>query len=59
MIDLFIGNYEIVIGRNGYIKECEKYIPCKIVGYLFKSRKYQVKTQDGRNLMVEKIYINY
>lgn len=58
MIDLFIGNYEKVIGRNGYIKESEKYIPCKIVGYLFKSR-YQVRTQDGRNLKVEKIYINY
>lgn len=59
MIDLFIGNCEKVIGRNGYIKESEKYIPCKIVEYLFKSKRYQVRTQDGRNLMVEKIYINY
>lgn len=59
MIDLFIGNYERVIGRNGYIKEGEKYIPCKIVGYLFKSKKYQVKTQGGKNINVKKVYINY
>lgn len=54
MIDLFIGNYERVIGRNAYIKENEEYIPCKIVGYLFKSRNYQVKTQDGISRKVKK-----
>lgn len=59
MIDLYIGNYEQVIGKNGYIKENEKYIPCKIVGYLFRSKRYQVRTQDEKNLKVEKIYINY
>lgn len=58
MIDLFIGNYERVIGRNAYIKENEEYIPCKIVGYLFKSRNYQVKTQDGISRKVKKIYID-
>ena len=58
MIDLYIGNYEGVIGRNSYIKENENFISCRITGYLFKSRKYQVKTQDGRNLKVERVYIN-
>jgi hypothetical protein len=58
MIDSFIGNYERVIGRNGYIKENEKYIPCKISGYLFKNRKYQVKTQDGISRKVKKVYID-
>lgn len=58
MTDLYIGNYERVIGRNAYIKENGIFIPCKIVGYLFKSRKYQVATED-KILKVEKIYIEY
>lgn len=59
MIDLYIGNYERVVGRNGYVKENESFISCRITGYLFKSRKYQVKTQDGKSLKVEKVYIDY
>lgn len=58
MIDVFIGNYERLSGRNVYIKENGNFIPCKMTGYLFKSRKYQVKTQDGRSLKVEKIYVD-
>lgn len=58
MINLFIGNYENVIGKTGYIKEGENYISCKIIGYLFKSRKYQVETQDGRSRSVQRVYIN-
>lgn len=59
MIDLYIGNYEKVIGRYGYIKKDNNYMSCKIVGYLFRSRKYQVRTEDGKNLKVEKVYINF
>lgn len=59
MINLYIGNYERVIGRSAYIKENGVFTPCKITGYLFKGRKYQVVTEDNKNLKVEKIYIEY
>ncbi len=58
MIDLYIGNYERVIGKSAYIKENGTFTPCKITGYFFKSRKYQVRTEN-KNLKVEKIYIEY
>lgn len=59
MIDLYIGNYERVIGRSAYIKQKSNFISCKITGYLFNCRKYQVVTEDNKNLKVEKIYIEY
>lgn len=58
MIDLFIGNYERVIGKNAYIKINKEYIPCKIVGYLFKSRNYQVEMHNGISREVQKVYID-
>lgn len=59
MINLYIGNYERVIGRSAYIKENGIFTPCKITGYLFKGGKYQVATEDQRNMYVKKIYIEY
>lgn len=57
--DIYIGNYESVIGRNAYIKEKENFIPCKIIGYLFNNRKYKVITSDKRSFEVKNIYISY
>lgn len=59
MINLYIGNYERVIRRSAYIKENGIFTPCKITEYLFKGGKYQVATEDKRNMYVKKIYIEY
>lgn len=59
MIDVYIGSYEKVSYRKTYIKEKEIMLPCKVIGYLFKSRKYEVITEDGRNKKVDKIYVDY
>lgn len=40
MYELFIGNYERVMGRTVYYKNRNEYIPCLVTNYYFKSRKY-------------------
>ncbi len=40
MHNLFIGNYERVMGMTVYYKKGKKYIPCTVTNYYFKSRKY-------------------
>lgn len=59
MIGIYIGSYEKVSDRKTYIKEKGNMIPCKVRGYLFKSRKYEVTTEDRRNKKVDEIYVDY
>ncbi len=40
MYNLFIGNYERVMGMTVYYKKGKKYIPCVVTNYYFKSREY-------------------
>lgn len=54
MYELFIGNYENVMGRIVYIKKCNKYIPCKITNYYFKTREFTlVPVFDMENIPAE------
>lgn len=51
MYDLFIGNHERVMGMTVYHKRYNKYIPCRIMNYYFKSRKYAlVPIEDLDNI---------
>ena len=51
---LFIGNYENVIGKVGYYRCRNRYIPCRVTNYYFKSRKYAlVPVDDLLNISVE------
>ena len=57
MYKLFIGNHESIIGvEDAYIEMNNKFVRCKVVGYLYKSMKYQVVTEDARTFNVNKIY---
>lgn len=65
MYDLFIGNYERVIGKTVFHKYRNKFIPCVVTNYYFKPRMYTlVPTDDlslnpeGRRLFkTQKVYI--
>lgn len=51
---LFIGNYENVIGEVVYHRYRNKYIPCHVTNYYFKSRKYAlVPVDDLVNISAE------
>lgn len=55
--EVYLGSYEKVIGRkNAYIKTKGGFIQCEVVGYLYKTKKYQVITDDARPLNTDKIY---
>lgn len=56
MYDIYLGSYERMIGRNAYIKVNNEFIPCRVTGYLFKSRKYTVNA-EGRTKKVDRIYM--
>lgn len=52
--ELYIGNYEKVIGTTVYHKQKNKYIPCMVTNYYFKSRKYAlVPVEDLENIPME------
>ena len=54
MYELFIGNYERVMGRIVYYKDRDKYIPCVVTNYYFKPKKYAlVPTEDIENIGIE------
>ncbi|NLE04928.1 MAG: hypothetical protein GX638_09015 [Crenarchaeota archaeon] len=47
MYDLFIGNYERVMGKIVFHKFRNSFIPCLVTNYYFKSRQYAlVPTED-------------
>lgn len=45
---LFIGNYENVIGKVVYYRCRNRYIPCRVTNYYFKSRKYALVPVDEK-----------
>ena len=54
MFELFLGNYKEVVGTIIYYKENNKYIPCVVTNYYFKSRKYTiVPVEDIANISNE------
>lgn len=54
MYELFIGNYENVMGRTVYHKNGNDFIPCIVTNFYFKSRKYTlVPVKDVQNISVE------
>ena len=54
MYELFIGNYERVMGQTVYFKKGNTYIPCTVTNYYFKPRKYAlVPTEDMENISNE------
>ena len=57
MYELFIGNYERVIGQNVYILRGKEYYPCKVILYSFKTRKYNVRLENGKIMTTNRIYI--
>lgn len=58
MVDLYIGSHEHVLGAQVGIEKSGKIIWGECVGYLFKSRNYQVKI-DGKVFQTDRIYKNY
>lgn len=57
MVDVYIGSHERVLGTPVGIEKSGKIIWGECVGYLFKSRSYQVKI-DGKVYKTDRIYIN-
>jgi len=57
MYELFIGNYEKVIGREVCYKSGENYISGIVTYYDFKSRKYTIVLKNNKTIKTEKIYI--
>ena len=57
MYHLFIGNFERVIGAKAYYKAKSGFVPCRVVGYNFRSRKYTLKTESGETLKSALIYL--
>ena len=56
--ELFIGNYERVIGMGVYILLNGKYIHGTVTEYLYKSRNYVVELhKDGTSKKVDKVYL--
>jgi hypothetical protein len=54
MYDLFIGNHERVMGATVFHKEGDKYIPCTVTNYYFKSQDYILVPTDDLYLDGEK-----
>lgn len=60
MYELFIGNYERAIGMSAYHKKGNKYIPCTVTGYHFRTRKYtllSIEPGGRRVIRTKKIYV--
>lgn len=54
MYEVFLGNYERVIGQTVYHKIKNAYIPCVVTNYYFKSRMYTlVSVEDMNNIPME------
>ena len=58
MVDLYIGSHEHVLGTQVGTEKCGKIIWGECIGYLFKSRRYQVKI-DGKVYQTDRIYKYY
>ena len=58
MYDLFIGNYQRVMGMGVYHKLGNEYIPCTVTAYTFKSGKYSLSEVggEGRSFKTTRIY---
>lgn len=54
--NLYIGNYENVIGRSVYVKVGGKFSSGKVSEYLFKSNRYLVKMDGGGSCYTDKVY---
>ena len=55
--NVFVGNYENVIGQNVCVKVRDKFVNGKVRSYYFKSRKFCVACEDGKIRRVCKIYV--
>lgn len=54
MYDLFIGNYEKVIGKIVFHKYRNKFIPCLVTNYYFKPKMYTLVPADDLKYESEK-----
>ena len=57
MYEVFIGNYERLIGTVAFYRKGNKYIPCKVTNYYFKSRKYALVDVDKNLYYTTKPYV--
>lgn len=46
MYELFVGNYERVIGATVFSRKGNKYTPCTVTNYYFKLKKYALVPID-------------
>lgn len=65
MYELFIGNYERVMGQRVFHKVRNRFIPCLVTNYYFKPRKYtlvpiedlNIPSENRRLFYTQKVYL--